>query len=175
MIHLKKYIAAQDVSESEFVICDRETGDTVCSVPVGKSQEDAHLRANRIVHGMNAIEGIDTAELAEIAATGGMLGPREDVARIAKERDELLASEHKLSDAYIRLRTKLAAFDTPEAPTPEQVYTNTEAKLDALIKQRDELLAALEQFVEEFEGCYADGDPAMIKARAAIASAKGGA
>lgn len=98
MIHLKKFVAAHVASESEFVICDRETGDTFCSVPVGKSQEDAHLRASRIVHGMNAIEGIDTNELAEIAATGGMLGPREDIARIAKQRNELLALVKKIKE-----------------------------------------------------------------------------
>lgn len=38
-------------------------------------------------------------------------------------------------------------------------------------KQRDELLAALQNFVKEFEGCYADGEPAMIAARAAIQKA----
>ena len=57
------------------------------------------------------------------------------------QRDELLASERKLSDAYIRLREKLSAFDTPAAPTAEQVYEHTEAKLDRLLDQRDELLA----------------------------------
>lgn len=39
--------------------------------------------------------------------------------------------------------------------------------------QRDQLLAALEQLVSDFEGCYADADPAMINARAAIAAVKG--
>ncbi len=35
-----------------------------------------------------------------------------------------------------------------------------------------QLLEALEEFVAEFEGCYADAEPAMVKARAAIAAAK---
>jgi hypothetical protein len=39
-----------------------------------------------------ACDAITTDELEEIAATGGMLGPREDVTRIAKQRDELLAA-----------------------------------------------------------------------------------
>ena len=44
-----------------------------------------------------------------------------------------------------------------------------------LIVAAPDLLEALVQFVDEFEGCYADGEPAMIKARAAIAKATGGA
>lgn len=40
-------------------------------------------------------------------------------------------------------------------------------------KAAQELLEALKQFVSDFEGCYADGEPAMIKARAAIAKAEG--
>ena len=42
-----------------------------------------------------------------------------------------------------------------------------------LIAAAPDLLDALVQFVDEFEGCYADGEPAMIKARAAIAKATG--
>ena len=42
-----------------------------------------------------------------------------------------------------------------------------------LILAAPDLLDALVQFVGEFEGCYADGEPAMIKARAAIAKATG--
>ena len=77
--------------------------------------------ARRLVACWNACDGIYTDELERIASTGGMVGPREDVARIAA--------------------------------------------------QRDELLAALQNFVKEFEGCYADGEPAMIAARAAIQKA----
>ena len=40
-----------------------------------------------------------------------------------------------------------------------------------LIAAAPDLLDALVQFVGEFEGCYADGEPAMIKARATIAKA----
>lgn len=50
----------------------------------------------------------------------------------AKEVSELREAEHKLSDAYIRIRTLLNAFDTPYAPTPEQIYELTERKLKSL-------------------------------------------
>ncbi len=66
---------------------------------------------------------------------------RAELTAVIKQRNELLHVERNLSDAYIRLRAKLNAFDTPWAPTPEQVYSHTEAKLDELIKQRDELMS----------------------------------
>lgn len=47
----------------------------------------------------------------------------------------------------------------------------TPAQMLAVTQERDELLAALQNFVKEFEGCYADGEPAMIAARAAIQKA----
>lgn len=53
--------------------------------------------------------------------------------------------------------------------------TEKEQSLARLIAAAPDLLDALVQFVDEFEGCYADGEPAMIKARAAIAKATGGA
>ena len=54
--------------------------------------QKSEANARRLVACWNACEDITTDELKEIAATGGMLGPREDVARIAKQRDELLAA-----------------------------------------------------------------------------------
>lgn len=42
-----------------------------------------------------------------------------------------------------------------------------------LIAAAPDLLEALEGMVSDFDGCYADGEPAMIKARAAIAKARG--
>ena len=56
--------------------------------------------ARRIVACVNACEGISTEELEGIAKTGGMLGPREDVARTAKQRDELLAALKLVEDFF---------------------------------------------------------------------------
>ena len=66
----------------------------------------AIANARRIVACVNACEGISTDELEEIASTGGMLGPREDVARIAKQRDELLEA----------LEEMVRTFDKNHAP-----------------------------------------------------------
>ena len=41
-------------------------------------------------------------------------------------------SEKKLSDAYLRIRTLVNSFDTPFAPTPEQIYELTENKIKDL-------------------------------------------
>lgn len=58
--------------------------------------------------------------------------------------EQALRGGRQLSDAYLRLRAKLQAWDTPHAPSPEQVWAHTEAKLDALMAERDRLLADLE-------------------------------
>lgn len=55
--------------------------------------------ARRLVACWNACQELPTDELEEIAKTGGMLGPREDVARIAAQRDALLYSLEKLATA----------------------------------------------------------------------------
>jgi len=52
-----------------------------------RSQEEAN--AHRIVACWNACQWISTEELVDIANTGGMLGPRDDIAQIAKQRDGL--------------------------------------------------------------------------------------
>lgn len=52
----------------------------------------AQADARRLAACWNACEGISTEELEHIASTGGMLGPREDVARIAAQRDLMLAA-----------------------------------------------------------------------------------
>lgn len=62
--------------------------DAIAAFP--EHSETQAENARRIVACVNACEGIETSELEEIAVSGGMLGPREDVARIAKQRDELL-------------------------------------------------------------------------------------
>lgn len=61
-----------------------------------KYRAECDANARRIVACVNACEGISADELEEIASTGGMLGPREDVARIAKQRDALLEALEEL-------------------------------------------------------------------------------
>lgn len=61
-----------------------------------------------------------------------------------KQWDEFLEAEHKLSDAYLRIRKILNAFQTPYAPTPEQIYQHTEAKLAALEKSNKVMRECLE-------------------------------
>ena len=56
---------------------------------ISTSKEEAEANARRLVACWNACGGMATDELEEIAQTGGMLGPREDVAKIAEQRDEL--------------------------------------------------------------------------------------
>lgn len=90
----------------------------------------------------------------------------EAVEELTSQHDELLAAEHDLSDAYLRLREKLKAFDTPPAPTPAQVYSHTEAKLDHLLTQRDGLLEALRDLelgANTVVGCY-DRNPGNFAA-----------
>jgi len=60
-------------------------------------------------------------------------------ATLAAEVDNQRAREHALSDAYLRLRRIIGkrAFDTPHAPTAEQVWTTTEIALAELVAQVD--------------------------------------
>lgn len=49
----------------------------------------------------------------------------------------LRAEQRALSDAYVRLRAKIpGAFDTPHAPTAEQVWDVTEKALDRLVQNQ---------------------------------------
>lgn len=48
-------------------------------------------------------------------------------------------SERDLANAYLRLRALIpGAYDTPHAPTPEQVWETTEAALRRLLQERDD-------------------------------------
>jgi len=77
------------------------------------------------------------AENAEL--TEKVRGLEAENAKTKKHWQELIEAEHALSDAYIRLRSKLKAFDTPFAPTCEQVWKHTEQKLDALLAENAEM------------------------------------
>lgn len=62
------------------------------------------------------------------------------VAELQREKERWQEAELALGDAYLRLRKKIgrAAFETPTAPTREQVWSQTEAALDALQRQLTE-------------------------------------
>lgn len=62
------------------------------------------------------------------------------------EIEKLKHDGHALYSAYLRLREKIghAAFNTPYAPTPEQVWETTEAALDAQMAEIERLKVELE-------------------------------
>jgi hypothetical protein len=62
-------------------------------------------------------------------------------------------------------------FETDSSSTFAEFRAATE--LRRLHEVNAELLEALKAMVKDFDGCYAEGEPAMIKARAAIAKAEG--
>lgn len=73
----------------------------------------------------------------------------EDFARNMEIRwREVLATEHALSDSYVRLRVKLNALDTPPGLTVEQMWQHTEDKLDALIAENKKLARVAERRAE---------------------------
>lgn len=58
----------------------------------------------------------------------------EKVKWLQAELEKWKISGQKLSDAYLRLRAMIpGAFDTPFAPTPEQVWRTTEDALSKLV------------------------------------------
>ena len=65
---------------------------------------------------------------------------------LLKERDnllernkELLKAEHDLSDAYLRIRELVSAWETPFAPTTVDVWELTESKVRSL-QERNKIL-----------------------------------
>ena len=72
----------------------------------------------------------------------------------------------------LRLAKELVLVHQGHADEGPSTFSEAAAELRRLHSVNAELLAVLQQFVREFDGCYADGEPAMIKARAAIAKAQ---
>ena len=70
---------------------------------------DSKEFARRLIACWNACAGIETDELIQIALTGGMLGPREDVARISAQRDEAAQHIKALLDVKMPLGEYLQA------------------------------------------------------------------
>lgn len=65
-------------------------GETVALSVTHRSDDLMEANARRIVACVNACAPIETSELEWITRTGGLLGPRDDIARLAAHRDELL-------------------------------------------------------------------------------------
>jgi uncharacterized coiled-coil protein SlyX len=73
-----------------------------------------------------------------------------ELQQVLAEQRGAMKAVNDLSAAYIRLRDRIpGAFDTPHAPTPEQVWSTTEAALDrmaarlvSLERQNSDLLEA---------------------------------
>ena len=78
---------------------------------ISTSKEEAEANARRLVACWNACEGIATDELEEIARIGGMLGPREDVAKIAEQRDELREALQSIAEYWNRDQNETAMAD----------------------------------------------------------------
>jgi hypothetical protein len=56
-----------------------------------------------------------------------------ELGRVRQQFNTMRDAEHALSDAYVRLRKMIpGAFDTPYAPTGEQIWKHTEACLERL-------------------------------------------
>ena len=71
-----------------------------------------------------------------------------------KFRTSFACHKHNLtgfSDAYLRIRTMLNAFDTPYAPTGEQVWAHTEEKLSKLKAELEAQKVKAEKLVEAIE------------------------
>lgn len=64
-----------------------------------------------------------------------------------KQIAELRAAEKKTSDAYLRIRELVNAFDTPHAPTPEQIYELTERKIKELQAENAGLRETMKDWV----------------------------
>lgn len=152
-----------------------EVGQTVCDLyfmEYGKrfDFENAEGNRRRLVACWNYCQGKTTEELEGDFAQG--YEPWRHVEHLEAERDAFKASEKKVSDAYLRIRELVNAFDTPHAPSPEQVYDLTESKVLALKQTNKELLEAL-KWLDRWMGSKSLLECAN-KVRAAIARAEGG-
>jgi hypothetical protein len=61
----------------------------------------------------------------------------EELKRTYRDLQRWKTAETELSNAYLRLRRLIpGAFDTPHAPTPNEVWAVTEEALKRLVAQR---------------------------------------
>jgi DNA repair exonuclease SbcCD ATPase subunit len=87
-----------------------------------------------------AREWMERAETAEVA-----------LAQAEIKIDDWRVAEHQVSDAYLRLRQKLDAFDTPTAPTLKQIAQVTEGKVDELLAEVERLRKENTMLKEQME------------------------
>ena len=114
---------------------------------------------------LHEAELITDEEYAWICAEAPMAkGQGSPSPRRLEDYDEIRAAARKLSDAYLRIREKLDAFDTPRAPTAEQVWEHTEAKLDELISERETLREDLKTAIQWIDdGVDQEGQDLIVR------------
>lgn len=100
----------------------------------GESMLDKQrVNMRRLAACWNACDGIETEELEHIADTGGMLGPRQDVARIAEQRDQLLVDLIEAAATLRRYEVLHRAKGTPDSDAKAEVNAALAARFEATI------------------------------------------
>lgn len=100
----------------------------------------SHLSHNEIYELKEAVTNIRIELTEQLRAENATLTERNTVLEkdneaLRQREAELIATNKKLSDGYLRIRELLNAYDTPTAPTIEQVQEHTETKLMELMSQ----------------------------------------
>ena len=92
-------------------------------------------------------------------------------AKLLKERDnllernkDLLQAEHKLSDAYLRIRSLLNAWQTEQAPSAEHIYKLTEKKLKDVL-ERNKILESSKTTQEMLDDVKKLAEETFVKAQ----------
>jgi hypothetical protein len=70
------------------------------------------------------------------------------IANLESRLAAIISAEHELSDAYIRIRQILDAFQTPFAPTEREVWNHTESKARELVTRAESLEVRLQAVTE---------------------------
>lgn len=78
--------------------------------------------------------------------------PYKEIESLQAKLEEMTVSEHKLSATYLQIRALVNAFDTPHAPTPEQIYSLTEDKIRELKEKLACAVEGLERLKLEAKG-----------------------
>lgn len=138
------------------------------------SLERARNNAARIVACVNACRGIPDEVLQVVGAFGGF-GRDQMVEHVTKQRDGLqeLLDESRANDRAAMgwlADCRIASGDNGKRMLPEFVEYLRDLK-----RHRDEMLVALEDIIDLYDGRKHEGIAIVANARATIDSAKGGA